>query len=266
MSRTITISSWSASKIDLGVLGGILVQARADLGVHARHPRRRGQQAVSVGVLADRLEDLAYRLLDAGQVDRCRCRRDPTCGISSRRREESLGRGRGQCPCYVNASRSVSDADALVGGVGVVVVGIEVQRRSARRPRRRGRRCARCRRRRRRDRAGRPSTSRAKVKMAGSGFATPTTGGVDHARHRHVVAVADLAHLEAAQGRSICPLALDTTPIGISAARPGARSASAAPLDRVPPQQGERVRPSSRAASSASSRLDPQRPRRRRAS
>ena len=52
------------------VLGGVFVQARADLGVHAGDPLRRVQQPVAVGVLADGLEDLAHGLLDAREVHR----------------------------------------------------------------------------------------------------------------------------------------------------------------------------------------------------
>ena len=67
MSRTMTISSWSASNVTCEVLVGDLAQPGEDLLVHAGHPGRRVDQAVAVGVLADREQDLPHGRLDAGR-------------------------------------------------------------------------------------------------------------------------------------------------------------------------------------------------------
>ena len=69
MSRTSTISSWSASNVTTRWLRRILVQPAEDLGVHLGDAPRRAQQAVAVGILADRDEDLAHGLLDPGEID-----------------------------------------------------------------------------------------------------------------------------------------------------------------------------------------------------
>ena len=86
MSRTMTISSWLGLERDREVLGRVLVEPDEDLGVHAGDALGRVEQAVAVGVLADRLEDLAHRLLDA--------RRGPSaCRWAGR----SRGHGRLRC-------------------------------------------------------------------------------------------------------------------------------------------------------------------------
>ena len=70
MSRTMTISSWSASKVRHEVLRRIFVQPGADLRVHLARRARRASEPVAVGILADRDEDLAHRALDAIDVHR----------------------------------------------------------------------------------------------------------------------------------------------------------------------------------------------------
>ena len=69
MSRTMTISSWSASNCTSQMVVRRLVQAGEDLFVHAGHAARRVEQTVAVGVLTDGGQDLADGRLDAGQVD-----------------------------------------------------------------------------------------------------------------------------------------------------------------------------------------------------
>ncbi len=48
------------------LLGRVPVDALQDFGVVARHPLGGVGQALTVGILAHRLQDLAYRLLDSG--------------------------------------------------------------------------------------------------------------------------------------------------------------------------------------------------------
>src|SRR5262249_54448111 len=55
------------------MLRGIFVQAAEDLRIHLGDATRRALQAVAVGVFADRDEDLAHRLLDAGEIHLLRC-------------------------------------------------------------------------------------------------------------------------------------------------------------------------------------------------
>ena len=59
MSRTMTISSWSASKVTWRWDVGVLAEPGADLRVHPGHRARGVEEAVAVGVLADGDEDLA---------------------------------------------------------------------------------------------------------------------------------------------------------------------------------------------------------------
>ncbi len=54
---------------------GILVQTAEHLRVHLRDPVRRAEEAVAIGVFADREQDLAHGSLDAFDVD-ARVRRD----------------------------------------------------------------------------------------------------------------------------------------------------------------------------------------------
>src|SRR5207253_10277622 len=48
---------------------GAVLEAAEDLGVHVGHALGRAQEAVSIGVLPDGLDDLADGLLDAARVD-----------------------------------------------------------------------------------------------------------------------------------------------------------------------------------------------------
>ena len=77
---------------------------------------------------------------------------------------------------------------------------------------------------------------RAWSKIAGSGFATPTTSLSTMHAHRHVRDRARPGTISRASTASICPLAFDTTPIGTPAA---ASRSSARPRlgDRPPPQR-----------------------------
>ena len=52
------------------VLARVLVQTGEDLLVHRRDARGRAQETVALGVLTDRLEDLAHGTLDPRLVDR----------------------------------------------------------------------------------------------------------------------------------------------------------------------------------------------------
>ena len=70
MSRTSTISSWSASNVVVSTSSGVDPQPGEELRVGPGHPGRGAAQAVPVGVLADRDQDLPYRPLDPGEVDR----------------------------------------------------------------------------------------------------------------------------------------------------------------------------------------------------
>ena len=69
MSRTSTSSSWLGLERRGQHLGRVDPQAGEELRVGPGHPGRGALQAVAVGVLADRDQDLADGALDPGEVD-----------------------------------------------------------------------------------------------------------------------------------------------------------------------------------------------------
>ena len=86
----------------------ILRQAGADLRVHLGDARRRAQQAVAVGIFADRGEDLAHGLLDAIPVDRTARVRNRAQRVASRSYGRlSIG---GKLACVLRDERQVAIA------------------------------------------------------------------------------------------------------------------------------------------------------------